>query len=262
MNIRLDGKNALVCGGSKGIGRAIGGLLAHAGANVTLLARNENDLLVAINQLDVSNNQRHDCIVCDMNDNETLKNSVAEKISEYGAYNILINNTAGPEAGLLYKSKPEQLEAAFNQHVVSAQALLSVIAQPMMDSGYGRIINIISIGLKQPIENLGISNTIRGAMGSWAKTLAAELGKFGITVNNILPGYTNTERLNHLIEFRSRNENIKKNEVIERINNQVPMGRMATPNEIAYPVLFLASEFASYVNGVNFPVDGGFLKTL
>ena len=262
MNLDLSGKNALVCGSSKGIGKAIALLFAESGANVTLLARDENSLKNSVKELRSGIGQVHDYIAVDMNDTAKLQSLVLEKINIKDGYHILVNNTGGPDPGLLHETNPDTLASAFNQHVLSAQLLTKILAQSMKLVKFGRIINIISVGLKQPIENLGVSNTIRGALGSWAKTLSGELGPYGITVNNILPGYTRTERLNHLFDYRSKIENRTADEIINSIVQHVPVKRLAEPIEIAYAALFLASDFASYINGINLPVDGGFLKTL
>ena len=262
MNLDLSGKNALVCGSSKGIGKAVALLFAESGANVTLLARDENSLKNSVKELSCGNGQVHDYIAVDMNDTAKLQSLVLEKINIKDGYHILVNNTGGPDPGLLHETNPDTLASAFNQHVLSAQLLTKILAQSMKLVKFGRIINIISVGLKQPIENLGVSNTIRGALGSWAKTLSGELGPYGITVNNILPGYTRTERLNHLFDYRSKIENRTADEIINSIVQHVPVKRLAEPIEIAYAALFLASDFASYINGINLPVDGGFLKTL
>ena len=262
MKIDLKGKNALVCGASQGIGRAIAENFALCGANVTVLARNTDTLKNLVNTLSNNGDQCHNYVVADLTEsNETIEK--IDRIVVNGlAFHILVNNTGGPSPGPLYEQDHDNLAKAFNQHVVSAQLITKRLVPGMIDQKYGRIINIISVGLKQPIKNLGISNTIRGAIASWAKTLAGELGQFGITVNNILPGYTATERLVHLFEYRSKIEGKTIGQIEEEITREVPVSRLAKPEEIAYGATFLASDFAAYINGINFPIDGGFLKTL
>ena len=259
MNIKLQHKNALVCGSSQGIGKSIAMEFAESGANVTLLARNREALELVLKELNNDGTQKHSYICSDIADIESIESEIKKRKE---SYDILVNNTGGPAPGILHEAKTEDLETAFKNHIIAAQRLALMLVQEMKEKKFGRILNIISVGLKQPIMNLGISNTIRGAMGSWAKTLASELGPFGITVNNILPGYTNTERLNHLFEHRSKIENVSIEEVKAGIVNEVPAKRLGEPNEIGYLACFLASENASYINGINLPIDGGFLRTL
>jgi len=259
MNIKLQNKNALVCGSSQGIGKSIALEFAESGANVTLLARNRDALELVLKDLSNDGTQKHSYICSDIADIESIESEIKKQKE---SFDILVNNTGGPAPGILYEAKTEDLEAAFKNHIIAAQRLTLMLVQGMKEKKFGRILNIISVGLKQPIMNLGISNTIRGAMGSWAKTLASELGPFGVTVNNILPGYTNTERLNHLFEHRSNIEKISIEEVKAGILNEVPAKRLGEPNEIGYLACFLASENASYINGINLPIDGGFLRTL
>lgn len=260
--INLSNKNAFVCGASMGIGKSIALAFAEAGANVTLMARNESKLMEVVGYLKDSFSGRYDYICSDVCDFSYISQELNRRISEYGAYHILVNNTGGPPPGKLFETDSTDLENAFNQHIVSAQNITKHLVANMITMRYGRIINIISIGLKQPIMNLGVSNTIRGAMGSWAKTLSSELAMYGITVNNILPGYTNTERLQYLFEKRSKNENKSIDSIKREIMGEIPAARLGEPAEVAYISTFLASELASYINGINLPVDGGYLRTL
>lgn len=262
MKIDLNGKNALVCGASHGIGKAIALELADSGANVTLLARSKDALDSVFAHLNNNGKQKHHIISADIRDFDKISEQLNNITSVHSSYHILINNTGGPPAGALHKADEKELNDAFEMHVISAQRLLSLLLPGMEQMHYGRIINIISVGLKQPIANLGVSNTIRGAMGSWAKTLASELAQYGITVNNILPGYTNTGRLKNLFENISKNEKKSKEQVISEIVSEIPAGRLGEPSEIAYIVAFLTSDLAGYINGINLPVDGGYLRTL
>lgn len=260
--IKLNDRNAFVCGASMGIGKSIALTFAEAGANVTLLARNESRLLDTVEYLRNTFNGRYDYICSDICDFDFIRQELNKRISENGPYHILVNNTGGPAPGKLFETEATELVQAFNQHVISAQNITKYLVADMIKMRFGRIINIISIGLKQPIVNLGVSNTVRGAMGSWSKTLSSELAGYGITVNNILPGYTNTERLQYLIEKRSKNENKSIDEITEEILGEIPAARLGEPTEVAYISTFLASELASYINGINLPVDGGYLRTL
>jgi 3-oxoacyl-[acyl-carrier protein] reductase len=257
MNLDLTGKHALVCGGSQGIGRAAAIELAQLGANVTLLARSRDALDAALASLPkVHAAQSHATIAADMADHATLRAKVEASTTIY-PLQILVNNTGGPPGGPANSATADEFLAAFNQHVIAAQTLLQAVLPGMKGSGYGRIVNVISTSVKEPIRNLGVSNTIRGATASWAKTLAAELGAFGITVNNVLPGYTQTQRLEQILADRTRATGKGSAEIEQAMLATVPAGRFAKPAEIAAVIAFLASPAAAYVNGINVPVDGG-----
>ncbi len=262
MIVNLKEKNALVCGASQGMGKAVAMQLAASGANVTLLARNRDLLESVLEQLQNDGTQKHDYICSDIRDFQFISSQLQERISRGKNYHILINNTGGPKPGALIEAEVEDLKEAFEQHVIAAQRLTKFLLPQMKTEKFGRIINIISVGLKQPIANLGVSNTIRGAMGSWGKTLSNELAPYGITVNNILPGYTNTERLQNLINTIAENKKISRDKVVEDIESEIPAGRLGKPEEISYIVTFLCSDLAGYINGINLPVDGGYLRTL
>ncbi len=262
MDLNLDNKNALICGSSQGIGKAIALQFAEMGANVILLARNEDKLKETVNQLANNGNQKHSYITANLDRPNDLIKKVKNILTEYGIIQLLVNNSGGPAPGSIFDASTSDLESAFRQHIISSQLLTQLLVDGMKKSNFGRIINIISIGLKQPIENLGVSNTIRGAMGSWSKTLSRELAQFGITVNNILPGYTLTNRLLSLFEHRAKEKKISIEEEQNNISMVVPAQRLGKPEEIAFAVSFLASEQASYINGINLPVDGGFLSSL
>lgn len=255
MNVDLSGKKALVCGGSSGIGLASAQALASLGAGIVLLARNQDSLAEALGTLP-NEGARHGFVVADFNDRENLT-VVLDRLIERSPVHILINNTGGPPAGLLYEATLDELRNAFGQHVLAAQTLVHTVLPGMRKTGYGRIINIISTSVKQPIPGLGVSNTIRGAMANWAKTLAGELAPAGITVNNVLPGSTETDRLTGLIQRKSENSGMTEAEVIAEMKAKIPMGRFADPAELGAAVAFLASPAASYITGTNIVVDGG-----
>lgn len=258
MNLDLTGKHALVCGGSQGIGRAAAIELARLGADVTLLARSHAGLNAALADLPVTHaGQTHAWIAVDMRDSAALRAKVEATINAPRLVQILVNNTGGPPGGSANGAKVEEYISAFGQHLLANQILLQCVLPGMRASGYGRVINVISTSVKEPIKNLGVSNTIRGAVASWSKTLAAELGQSGITVNNVLPGYTKTQRLEQILADRSTTLGKAEEEITKTMLASVPLGRFADAAEIANVIAFLASPAASYINGVNIPVDGG-----
>jgi 3-oxoacyl-[acyl-carrier protein] reductase len=258
MNLELKNKNALVCGSTQGIGRATAILLAKEGVNITLIARNEEKLKVVLAELP-NENQCHNYLVADFSNPNELEKLIATNDLKF---HILVNNTGGPKSGELISATTTDLMNAFQMHIVCNQILVKAVVPFMKSEKYGRIINVISTSVKEPIPGLGVSNTIRSAVGSWAKTLATELGHFQITVNNVLPGFTNTSRLDEIIKIKARNENTTE-EMMERImKNYVPAKRFAKPEETAAAVTFLASKQAGYINGINLPVDGGRTKSL
>ncbi len=261
MNIALTNKNALVCGGSKGIGRAIAYEMAELGANVHLLSRSENEMKAVVEDLPMVATQQHGYIVADLLDTDAL-HGIISNLSSDRTFHILVNNTGGPKSGPLHKAPIEELTQGFRMHILASQIIANLLVPGMQDSGYGRIINIISTSVKEPIAGLGVSNTIRGAMGNWSKTLATELAPMNITVNNVLPGFTATNRLDSIIQNRMKSMNKSRDEMENLLKSVVPMGRFADPSEIAQVVAFLASPAASYVTGINVPVDGGRTKSL
>jgi 3-oxoacyl-[acyl-carrier protein] reductase len=256
MNLTLERKNAIICGSSQGIGFAIAEELAMMGANCILLARNDENLQQAVSRLDVVLRQSHSYYSIDFNDLESTKKLINEIVSEKPIH-ILINNSGGPAAGPIVDATEEQFLQAFNQHLIINHILTRAVIDGMKKENYGRIVNVISTSVKIPLKNLGVSNTIRGAVASWAKTMANELGQFNITVNNVLPGFTVTERLQTLIENTARKGNVLMDVVEKNMKEEVPMKRFGEVNEIAAVAAFLASPAASYVNGVSIPVDGG-----
>lgn len=263
MDLNLGGKNALVGGGSKGIGKAVAVELALLGANVTLLARSADLLRQVAAGLDKSKGQRHDYIAVDYGNPAALKTAVEKYLSDTRTtIHILINNTGGPPSGTAVSARAEDFFSAFSNHLICNQMLTQLTVEGMRRTGYGRIINIISTSVKAPIKGLGVSNTVRGAVANWAKTLSFELGEYGITVNNILPGATMTDRLDEIINENSRRCGQPRDYLIEQMRKQIPLRRFADPSEVAAAAAFLASPAASYISGINLPVDGGRLESL
>ncbi len=261
MNLDLTGKNALVGGSSKGIGRAVAVELALLGANVTLVSRTPGLLNEVLRELDTSLGQQHNFLIADFADSEDVYRKVLGLASRRPVH-ILVNNTGGPPGGLASDAPVEEFLLAFNKHLICYHKIMQAVLPGMKKERYGRIVNIISTSVKQPIEGLGVSNTIRGAVANWSKTLANELGSFGITVNNVLPGYTMTGRLEEIAAARAAKEGIDKEKVYLNWIEGIPLNRLGQPNEVANAVAFLASPAAAYISGINLPVDGGRTKSL
>jgi 3-oxoacyl-[acyl-carrier protein] reductase len=262
MNDAIIGLNALVCGSTDGIGKATAFALAQSGATVTLLARNSQKLEKVCSQLPTSFAQKHDFLVADFTKSQEVK-KVAENIIRSGkVFHILINNTGGPAPVAAIEADITAYQKAFEQHLINNQLLTQAVVCGMKKVHYGRVINITSISVKEPIIGLGVSNTIRWAVAAWAKTLSKELGHFGITVNNILPGYIETSRLNALLQQRAEQQQKTVEEVKEELIKEIPAGKIGKPEDIAAAIAFLASPLAGYINGINLPVDGGKLNAM
>ncbi|MDO5971641.1 SDR family oxidoreductase [Flavivirga aquimarina] len=260
MNLNLNNKNALVCGSTQGIGKATAIALAQEGVNVTLVARNRDKLKAVLNELPEHGN--HSFIVADFSDPRDLQEKTIKFINENHGFHILINNTGGPRSGHILTASLEEFDNAFIQHLKCNHVLAQATIPFMKEEGFGRIINIISTSVKEPIPGLGVSNTIRGAVGNWSKTLSNEVASFGITINNVLPGFTETERLTEIIEIKAKGAAVSVEEMTKIMKTHTPIKRFAKPEETANVITFLASEAASYVNGINVPVDGGRTKSL
>src|SRR6266404_6653344 len=256
MNLSLEGKNAVICGSTQGIGLAIAEELALLGANCTLIARNEETLKDVIHRLDTALRQEHNYLVADFTKPAEVKKIIETHVQHHSVH-ILINNTGGPSPGPIIDASEEDFLNAFSQHLICNHILARAAIPSMKKEGYGRIINIISTSVKIPLKNLGVSNTTRGAVASWAKTMANELGQFNITVNNLLPGAITTQRLASLIETTAKKRNVLVDVVEKNMKDDIPMKRFGDASEIAAVAAFLASPAASYVNGVSIPVDGG-----
>lgn len=261
MNLDLQGKRALVCGSTQGLGYASAVELALLGCSVTLMARNAERLQEAVKTLDASKGQSHGYLVADFADPVQLKQQVADLVANHTVH-ILVNNTGGPAGGAALTASTDDFLAAFNSHLINNHQLMQAVVPGMKQAGFGRIVNIISTSVKAPIAGLAVSNTIRGAVASWAKTLATELGPFGITVNNVLPGFTATARASYVISNKAKNTGSSENAVMAALLAEIPAGRIGRPEEFGAAVAFLCSVAAGYINGINLPVDGGRLGCL
>lgn len=257
MNLNLKGKTALVCGSTQGLGLASAIELSLLGANVILMARNEEKLKTALNKLDSSQEQQHHYLVADFSNPENVRTTIAAYLESGNTIHILINNTGGPAGGKAINAASEEFINAFNSHLICNHILVQALVPGMKAEGFGRIINVISTSVKQPIAGLGVSNTIRAAVANWSKTLATELGGFGITVNNVLPGFTNTVRADYVIKKKATDLGKSEEEVMKELVAEIPVGRIGQPEEFGAAVAFLCSPAAAYINGINLPVDGG-----
>ncbi len=256
MNLSLQGKKAIVCGSTQGIGKASAVELALLGAEITLVARSQEKLQEVVKSLPADQGQKHNFLIADFSDLNSVKSAINSFMASNSAQ-ILVNNTGGPPGGPALDASLADFSAAFSAHLLCNQILVQAIVPGMKKSGYGRIINIISTSVKIPIRGLGVSNTIRGAVANWSKTLSVELAPFGITVNNVLPGASMTARLESIISAKAEKSGRSRDEVIKEMVAEIPAGRISEPSEVAAAVAFLATPAAGYINGVNVPVDGG-----
>lgn len=255
MELSLKSRRALVLGASQGIGAAAACELAALGASVVMVARREDVLRERVKQLP-NVGQNHSYLICDVSDREQLKKQVLGALGE-GAFSVLINNTGGPAGGPILEAKEEAFSETFAKHVLVNSMLAQCLVPGMKAQGYGRIINVISTSVKIPIPNLGVSNTVRAAVANWAKTLSQEVAPFGITVNNVLPGMTRTERLDAIIENNMKSTQRTRQQVEDDMRKSIPAGRFGSSEEIAAAIAFLATPAAAYINGVSLAVDGG-----
>lgn len=262
MNLDLKGKTAIVCGSTQGLGYASAVELALMGATVILFARNVEKLKEAVATLDTGEGQTHGYLVADFSSTAEVKAAIHQYIQDGSRAQILVNNTGGPAGGTALNATEEEFLQAFNNHLVNNHVITQALVPGMKTAGWGRIINIISTSVKQPIPGLGVSNTIRAAVANWSKTLATELGPFGITVNNVLPGFTKTVRADYVINKKVQDTGKTEEEVMAALVKEIPAGRIGQPEEFGAAVAFLASPAAAYINGINLPVDGGRLSCL
>ena len=261
MDLDLNGKHALVCGGSEGIGRATAHELALLGADVTVLARRPEALQEVVAALPRQGAQQHDWIAADVAQTAELRAQV-EALVAGNPVHILVNNTGGPPGGPAHAAEPTAFLDAFNKHLVANQTIVQAVLPGMRAANWGRIVNVISTSVKEPIAGLGVSNTIRGAVASWAKTLSRELAPFAITVNNVLPGYTETARIEQIVRDRAKATGQSEEAILDAMRRNVPAGRFAQPGEIGGVIAFLCSPAAAYVNGVSLAVDGGRMQSI
>jgi 3-oxoacyl-[acyl-carrier protein] reductase len=256
MNLDLTGKHAIVCGSTQGIGKASAVELALLGACVTLIARNEGKLKTVLKELPAVKGAEHDYIVADFSTPDDLQSKVTDYARTHTVH-ILVNNTGGPPAGQAIDARAQEFIQAFSNHLLCNHILVQALVEGMKKANYGRIINVISTSVKIPIRGLGVSNTIRGAVANWSKTLSLELGSFGITVNNVLPGSTMTGRLESIITANAQKAGKTFDEAKQDMIREIPAGRIADAHEVAAAIAFLATPAAGYINGINVPVDGG-----
>jgi 3-oxoacyl-[acyl-carrier protein] reductase len=261
VNLSLKGKHAVICGSSAGIGEAIARRMAAHGARVTLIARREERLTHLVHELMQSGADDAAARAWDLDEHESLAALAAELVAERGPVQILVNNTGGPPPGPILEAAPADFALGLGRHLFASQVLVQTFLPGMIEAGYGRILNVISTSVREPIPNLGVSNTVRGAMASWSKTLASELPP-GITINNLLPGLTDTERLDALRTAIAQKRGSTQEAVQDDWMSGVPEGRLARPEELAGAAVFLASEAGAYIRGVNLPIDGGRLHAI
>lgn len=262
MNLDLTGKTAIVCGSTQGLGYASAVELALLGANIVLLARDETKLKDAAATLNTSKKQQHGYLAADFNNNEHVKSVIENFVAKGNTAQILINNTGGPASGAIVNAGTNEFQQAFNNHLINNHILTQALLPGMKAAGFGRIVNIISTSVKIPLAGLGVSNTVRAAVANWAKTMANELAPFGITVNNVLPGFTKTTRADYIISKKAADTGKTYNEALAGFVKEIPLGRIGQPEELGAAVAFLCSPSAAYITGINLPVDGGRLGCL
>ncbi len=261
MDLNLSGRHALVCGASEGIGRATAHELAALGADVTVMARRADALDAVVAGLPRADGQRHDALVADVSRLDELRARVDALVASRPVH-VLVNNTGGPPGGPVSTAAAEAFLDAFGKHLLANQALAQATVPGMRAAGWGRIVNVVSTSVYEPIAGLGVSNTIRGAVAGWAKTLSRELAAAGITVNNVLPGYTGTGRIEQILQDRTAATGKSREEVVAAMLASVPAGRFAKPEETAGVIAFLCSPAAGYVTGVSLAVDGGRMQSI
>lgn len=261
MNISLKSKNALIGGSSKGLGNAVARQLAMSGAKVTLVARSENLLIKTINELNNISKIKHDYIVCNYNDHKNYSKIISDYIKN-NRVDILVNNTQGPKSGNVTSLSIEDYQSSFDLLFKNVVFTSMLALEQMKKNKWGRIINMTSVSVKEPLSYLALSNTVRSSVISWAKTLSNDIGENNITVNNILTGFFDTERLTQLNKEKSEKFNVSIEDVFDKMREMVPLKRIGDPDEFGYLVAFLVSDYANYINGVNIPIDGGLLKSM
>lgn len=257
MDLNLSGKTAVVCGSTQGLGWASACELAMLGAKIVLLARNEQKLKEKTTELKLINNAGHSYLIADFAEPSSVQETINVWVAQGNKADILVNNTGGPASGPILTAKTDEFVTAFNSHLVCNHILATALIPGMKEIGSGRIVNIISTSVKAPLPNLGVSNTVRAAVGNWSKTLANELAQFNITVNNVLPGLNATSRAEYIIEKKMEDQSKEREEVLQEMVSEIPMRRMGLPGEVGAAVAFLCTPAAAYITGINVPVDGG-----
>lgn len=261
MDLNLTGRHALVCGASEGIGRAAAHELALLGADVTVLARRADALQAVVGSLPRNGAQWHGLIAVDMSDTDALRAHVEALVARAPAH-ILVNNTGGPPGGPAHAAEASAFLEAFRRHLIAGQTLVQALLPGMRAARWGRIVNVVSTSVREPIAGLGVSNTVRAAVAGWAKTLSRELAPDGITVNNVLPGYTETARVEQIVRDRAQAQGKSEEQVIAAMRASVPARRFAKPEETGGVIAFLCSPAAGYINGVSLAVDGGRMASI
>ncbi|KLJ02010.1 SDR family oxidoreductase [Luteimonas sp. FCS-9] len=261
MDLDLTGRHALVCGASEGIGRATAHELALLGASVTVLARRADVLQAVRDALPAPAGQSHHALAADMDDTATLQARIEAHVATFPAQ-VLVNNSGGPPGGPAHTATADAYLDAFRRHLLAGQILVQALLPGMRAAGWGRIVNVVSTSVREPIAGLGVSNTVRGAVAGWAKTLSRELAADGITVNNVLPGYTRTRRITQVVADRVARSGQSEETVVATMQASVPAGRFAEPEETAGVIAFLCAPAAAYVNGTSLPVDGGRMASI
>ncbi|HRD57572.1 MAG TPA: SDR family oxidoreductase [Ferruginibacter sp.] len=262
MDLNLKGKTAIVCGSTQGLGFASAVELSLLGANLVLFARNEEKLKAAVAFLPKGDGQVHRYLVADFSNTAQVNEVINKFVQKGNSAQILVNNTGGPASGKLIDESEDAFINTFKAHLINNHHLVQALVPGMRAAGWGRIINIISTSVKSPLPNLGVSNTVRAAVANWAKTLATELAPAGITVNNVLPGFTKTVRAEYIIEKRVKDSGKTEEEVMAELVKEIPVGRIGRPEEFGAAVAFLCSPAAAYITGINLPIDGGRLQCL
>ncbi len=258
MDLGLTDKTALVGGGSRGLGRAIAAALSREGARVAIVARDRQVLEETARDISASTGRTVKPVAADLSVPEQARKAAGETLEAFGRVDILVNNAGGPPSGYFADFSDEAWDQAFRLNLMSAVNMTREVLPGMKERRWGRIVNMTSIAVKQPLDGLMLSNSIRAGVHGWAKSLAAETAAFGVTVNNVLPGYTATDRVRRLARSQAEREGLTENEIVARMNRSVPMRRLASPEEVGDLVAYLASEKAAYITGVSIQIDGGF----
>jgi 3-oxoacyl-[acyl-carrier protein] reductase len=262
MDLGIEGKVALIAAASKGLGRAVAEELGAEGARLVICARGGDALAAARDEIAERTRAEVHAVVADVATLAGIELVARAARTAYGQVDILVNNAGGPPSGPFEKHPCEAWESAVHLTLRSAVELTRCVLPGMRERKWGRVLNITSIAVKQPVDGLMLSNSLRAAVTGWARTLANEVAREGVTVNNVLPGYTRTDRVAELNAARAKSEGIEIEEIQRRIEGQIPMRRLGEPREFAAMVAFLASDRASYITGQSIAVDGGWIRSL